>query len=131
MLYFRCLLSPFYFSMAHEYNIRFSSLHLNFLLETASFKIFSYLYYSECGNEIKLFKNYLCERKQYLPWNGFKSSSLDVSYEIPQGSILGHLIFFILPSCDFERVGLELEKWPRDDVRYYVVYYRALSIKVH
>ena len=41
------------------------------------------------------FKSYLKGRKQYVTINGKKSSTLDMLYGVPQGSILGPLLFIL------------------------------------
>lgn len=47
------------------------------------------------GNELKWFKSYLANRKQMVKLNNIKSSSIDNEYGVPQGSILGALLFII------------------------------------
>ena len=39
------------------------------------------------------FKSYLSNRKQYVNWHGSNSKIETVSCGVPQGSILGHLLF--------------------------------------
>ena len=39
--------------------------------------------------------SYLNERKQYVSYNGIKSNKEAISYGVPQGSILGPLIFLM------------------------------------
>ena len=48
------------------------------------------------GTELRLLTDYLTNRKQYVRFNNYNSDTTNISTSIPQGSILGPLIFSIL-----------------------------------
>ena len=47
------------------------------------------------GNLLKLFQNYLSNRKQRVVLNGFSSDYCTIGSGVPQGSVLGPLLFLI------------------------------------
>ena len=48
------------------------------------------------GPTLKLFTSYLTYRKQYIELGDIKSKTLKISTGVPQGSILGELLFNFL-----------------------------------
>ena len=52
-------------------------------------------HYGIRGNMLHWFKSYLSNRKQYVSINGKSSLALDISCGVPQGSLLGPLLFLL------------------------------------
>ena len=65
--------------------------------DTLSFDILLYKlkYYCITGTEFKLMQNYLSNRKQYVVFNSCNSDITEINIGVPQGSILGPLLFSV------------------------------------
>ncbi len=59
-----------------------------------------------------MFENYLLKRKQYVEFDDSKSDILDINTGVPQGSILGPLLFIIYIN-DIANVS---------DIFYFIIY---------
>ena len=64
------------------------------------------------------FSSYLSDRKQYIEFNGFKSDLCDLSCGVPQGSILGPLLFLIYINDVMNSTSLKLLSFADDTTIY-------------
>ena len=66
----------------------FDSLDHNILLQKLS-------HYGIRGTALNWFTSYLCNRTQYVVYGAVKSSTQEIKWGVPQGSILGPMLFLI------------------------------------
>ena len=52
--------------------------------------------YGICGVSNDWFKSYLSNRYQYVSINGYEFGLAAIDFDVPQGSVLGPLLYFIL-----------------------------------
>ena len=66
--------------------------------DTVSFDIILYKlnYYGIAGTELQLLTNYIQNKKQYVIFNNHESELTEITTGVPQGSILGPLLFSII-----------------------------------
>ena len=71
-------------------------------------------------NELKWFNTYLSNRKQIVKCNGIVSESRNLTVGVPQGSVLGPLLFVIFINDINQHVGLGTTNLFADDTLIYV-----------
>ena len=78
------------------------------------------------GSLLKWFESYLSERKQYVFCNGYKSDVASISCGVPQGSVLGPLLFLLYIN-DLPNISCKLKFFLfADDTN---IYYESTDLK--
>ena len=83
-MYYDCLIHSIYIDLSKAFDIFTHGILLQKLK-----------YYGITGNSINLLQSYLSERCQYVEYNHHRSNTLSISTGVPQGSVLGPLLFLI------------------------------------
>lgn len=88
-------------------------------------------YYGVRGNELSLLKSYLSSRKQFVQINNHRSSFGDVECGVPQGSVLGPLLFTIYLN-DIKNLGLSGKIFIyADDICIFYPYKHETAVKAY
>jgi len=76
--------------------------------------------YGVCGNVYNWFKDYLYDRQQFVSIKGIDSDTASVLYGVPQGSILGTLLFLIYVNDIYSCINNATVKLFADDTNLFV-----------
>lgn len=85
-------------------------------------------HYGIRGHALKLLKSYLSNRKQFTFTNGTKSDTSSIEYGVPQGSVLGPLLFIIYVN-DIQYATKENLRLFADDSNMFISDFDPISLK--